>query len=42
VMADNNERVRKLLFRAIDAIPSGRKCSCFDGAAGLEPEPPTP
>ncbi len=41
VMADNNDRVRKLLFRAIDAIPVGRSCSCADGAGGLDPEPPT-
>jgi 5'-methylthioadenosine phosphorylase len=40
VMADNNDRVRTLLFRAIDAIPSGRGCSCVDGAGGLEPETP--
>ena len=41
VMADNNDRVRKLLFRAIEAIPSSRSCSCLDGSGGLEPEPPT-
>lgn len=41
VMADNNDRVGKLLFRAVDAIPVGRSCSCEDGAGGLTPEPPT-
>ena len=41
VMADNNDRVRKLLFRAIDAIPVGRSCACETGAGGLTPEPPT-
>ncbi len=40
VMADNNDRVRKLLFRAIAAVPSTRSCSCADGSGGLEPDPP--
>jgi 5'-methylthioadenosine phosphorylase len=41
VMADNNERVRKLLFRAIEAVPTDRSCSCADGSGGLEPDPPS-
>jgi hypothetical protein len=40
VMADNNDRVRTLLFRAIDAIPPTRSCQCVDGAGGLEPDTP--
>jgi 5'-methylthioadenosine phosphorylase len=40
VMADNNDRVRTLLFRAIEAIPSIRSCACIEGAGGLEPDPP--
>jgi 5'-methylthioadenosine phosphorylase len=40
VMADNNDRVRKLLFRAIAAVPSTRTCSCAGGSGGLEPDPP--
>ncbi|HET9541909.1 MAG TPA: hypothetical protein VFP02_02435, partial [Acidimicrobiales bacterium] len=40
VMADNNDRVRTLLFRAIDAIPSTRSCACIEGAGGLQPDPP--
>ena len=40
VMADNNERVRQLLFRAIEAVPADRACECALGAGGLEPDPP--
>ena len=40
VMADNNDRVRTLLFRAIDAIPSTRSCACIEGAGGRQPDPP--
>jgi 5'-methylthioadenosine phosphorylase len=40
VMADNNDRVRQLLFRAIAAIPADRGCDCGAGAGGLDPEPP--
>ncbi len=40
VMADNNDRVRKLLHRAIDAVPTDRTCDCASGAGGLEPDLP--
>jgi 5'-methylthioadenosine phosphorylase len=40
VMADNNDRVRQLLFRAIAGIPTPRSCACAEGAGGLEPDPP--
>jgi 5'-methylthioadenosine phosphorylase len=41
VMADNTDRVRKLLFRAIAAVPSTRTCACAAGSGGLEPDPPS-
>jgi len=40
VMADNNDRVRSLLFRAIEALPADRACACAAGSGGLEPDPP--
>ncbi len=40
VMADNNDRVRRLLFRAIAAIPSHRSCSCAEGSGDQDPDPP--
>jgi 5'-methylthioadenosine phosphorylase len=40
MMASNNERVRSLLFRAIEAVPADRACACAAGAGGLEPDPP--
>lgn len=40
VMADNNDRVRRLLFRAIEAVPAERSCDCATGAAATPPEPP--
>ena len=39
-MASNNERVRQLLFRAIEAIPESRGCDCAAASGGLEPDPP--
>jgi 5'-methylthioadenosine phosphorylase len=39
-MASNNERVRALLVRAIEAVPASRGCGCADAAGGLEPDPP--
>ena len=40
VMGANNEKVRRLLFRAIEAVPADRACDCALGAGGLEPDPP--
>jgi 5'-methylthioadenosine phosphorylase len=40
VMGDNNDRVRRLLFRAIEAVPADRGCACSAGSGGLEPDPP--
>jgi 5'-methylthioadenosine phosphorylase len=40
VMADNNDRVRQLLFRAIAAVPADRGCDCASGSGGLEPDSP--
>jgi len=37
---DNIERVRRLLFRAIDSVPQERSCSCASAAAGTELPPP--
>ena len=36
----NVDRVRALLFRAIEAIPTDRACTCGDGPNGIVPEPP--
>lgn len=38
VMASNNDRVRKLLFLAIAAVPAERSCACADGSGGLTPD----
>ena len=35
----NIEQVRRLLFRAIDAVPVERGCSCASAAKGIEPPP---
>lgn len=38
---DNVDRVRRLLFRALPAVPAERSCGCGDGPNGMEPDPPT-
>jgi 5'-methylthioadenosine phosphorylase len=38
----NVDRVRRLLFRAIAAVPAERACGCADGQNGLVPTPPEP
>jgi 5'-methylthioadenosine phosphorylase len=38
----NVDRVRRLLFRAIAAVPAERACGCADGPNGLVPTPPEP
>jgi len=36
----NLEKVRGLLFDAIERIPAAAGCSCSDGPNGIDPEPP--
>ena len=38
----NLDRVRGLLFRAIEAVPSERGCTCDAGPNGMVPPPPIP
>ncbi|MGZ4716080.1 MAG: S-methyl-5'-thioadenosine phosphorylase [Acidimicrobiales bacterium] len=38
----NVDRVRGLLYRAIQAVPAERACSCADGPNGMVPPPPLP
>jgi 5'-methylthioadenosine phosphorylase len=37
---DNVDRVRGLLFRAIEAVPTVRACGCAGGPNGIDPPPP--
>ena len=36
----NVDRVRGLLFRALEAVPAERTCDCAAGPNGEEPPPP--
>jgi len=38
----NIDQVRRLLFRAIVAVPADRLCACAAGPNGIEPPPPLP
>ena len=38
----NVDRVRGLLFRAIDDVPTERGCACAAGPNGMTPPPPLP
>jgi 5'-methylthioadenosine phosphorylase len=37
---DNVDRVRRLLFRALPAVPADRACACADAPNGIDPDPP--
>ncbi|HEX9991385.1 MAG TPA: S-methyl-5'-thioadenosine phosphorylase [Acidimicrobiales bacterium] len=37
---DNVDRVRRLLFRALPAVPADRSCACADAPNGIDPDPP--
>ena len=39
-LAANVDNVRRLLFRAIPAVPAARGCTCADGPHGVEPDLP--
>ena len=36
----NVDKVRGLLYKAIEAVPVERGCACADGPNGMDPPPP--